>query len=377
MNVLITGGAGFIGRHLARRLLKEDCRVTLFDNLSPQIHGHFPKVLLDPDIAHTQFIVGDVRDCAALSNALVNQDVVVHFAAETGTGQSMYEVSRYQQVNIGGTANLLDILVNNKSLRVQKLILASSRAIYGEGKYECPVHGIVYPQARKAVDLRAGLFEPRCPQCGTACLSTATDEDTPPNPSSFYGLTKLTQEQSVLLFARALGLSAYALRFQNVFGPGQSLNNPYTGILAVFSNLARTNQTINIFEDGEESRDFVYIDDVIEATWLAIRSTNSLGPSAINVGSGQRTSVKKVAQEIVKFFNSKSALTITGDFREGDIRHNLASLEHANALLGFKPTWQFTEGLNEFLTWANSETVGSVDDYQKSLLEMRSKGLMK
>lgn len=376
MNILITGGAGFIGSHLARRLVNEGFSVTILDNFSPQIHG-------TTDLDRTRFkginvVVGDVRDRQTLHQALVDKQVVVHFAAETGTGQSMYEVSRYEQVNLGGTANLFDILVNNKSLSVKKIIVASSRAIYGEGKYCCVDHGVVYPLTRSLDDLRAGHFEPRCPICGLACESLSTDEQTPTQPSSFYGLTKLTQEQMTLLFARALGMSAYALRYQNVYGPGQSLKNPYTGILAVFSNLARANQTINIFEDGLESRDFVYIEDVAKATSLCIEH-NSPNPLqvALNVGSGERTNVAQVAQSVISFFQSASNLVTTGDFRIGDIRHNVADISLIGNLLGYQPSWKFGEGVKQFLQWAITQDAQGAQDYQRSLQEMRDKGLMR
>ena len=377
MNLLITGGAGFIGTHLARRAQLEGAAVTLFDNLNPQIHGSDSSSVVRRLSSFSRIIVGDMCDRTALHTALKNQDVVVHLAAETGTGQSMYEVSRYEQVNVGGTANLFDILVNDKLLRVNKVVVASSRAIYGEGKYQCAQHGVVYPQARLAADLRAGKFEPCCPACGASCTALPTDENTLPNPSSFYGLTKLVQEQMTLLFGRTLGIDAYALRYQNVYGPGQSLKNPYTGILAVFSNLVRANTDINIFEDGEESRDFVYIDDVVEATWLCIQSSIVGRQSSINVGSGQRTTVRQVAQAVVDYFGSQSKLITTGDFREGDIRHNVADLACARELLGFQPRCHFADGLREFLDWATGQESGRVSDYDRSLNEMRAKGLMR
>jgi dTDP-L-rhamnose 4-epimerase len=373
MNVLITGGAGFIGTHLARRLVQECCCVTILDNFSLQVHGDHQA--LPEDLArHVRLIVGDIRDAAVVAQALAGQDVVVHLAAETGTGQSMYEVERYEDVNIKGTAILLEHLVNAPTRTVQKIIVASSRAIYGEGKYTCAQHGIVYPAMRAVADIQAGRFEPVCPHCGTASMHLPTDETARLDPSSFYGLTKQMQEQMTLLFAQALNISAFALRYQNVYGPGQSLKNPYTGILAIFSNQARLNQPIYIFEDGAESRDFVYIADVVEATWRCI-SAEGRHIEALNVGSGQQTTVKDVVAEIVSFFGSNSEVVVTGSFRVGDIRHNVADLTKIRRLLQFEPQWQFKDGIRQFLAWAQSETAMTTS-YERSLNEMRRKGLL-
>lgn len=373
MRVLITGGAGFIGLHLVKRLLKEECEVTILDTFSPQVHGSNRN--LPPDVAlRINLIRGDVRDRVVLSKALAGQEVIVHLAAETGTGQSMYEVERYADVNIRGTAVLLDILMNCKSNSAKKIIVASSRAIYGEGRYRCPTHKSVFPAMRKKVDMEVGIFDPLCPYCDKICVSVPTPEMSRIQPTSFYGLTKQVQEQMVLMFARTLGVNAFALRYQNVYGSGQSLSNPYTGILAIFANLARTNGTLNVFEDGLESRDFVHINDVIEATWLCLRPEVS-GIEALNIGSGEGITVKKVAEEIVCFFKSKSKIIVSGSFRLGDIRHNVADIKKARRLLDFKPKWRFTEGLTEFLKWVQEEQI-HVGRYEESLNEMRERGLM-
>jgi dTDP-L-rhamnose 4-epimerase len=385
MNILITGGAGFIGSHLARRLLHEDCTVTILDNMSPQIHGqsaiYSEKKVAERILSNTKYapeklkvLIGDVRDKLAFTQALKDQEVVVHLAAETGTGQSMYEVERYEDTNLKGTAVLMDYLVNDKSSRIQKIVVASSRAIYGEGKYSCQTCGVVYPGIRNPIDIQAGYFEPYCPICHGPCCSLPTDENSILHPSSFYGLSKQVQEQMTLLFAQTLGISGFALRYQNVYGPGQSLENPYTGILAIFSNQARTNQIINIFEDGKESRDFVYIDDVVEATWRIIRPEVE-GVAAINVGSGERTTVYEVVQEIIRFFDSHSPTSITGAFRKGDIRHNVADLSKLKFTTGFEPKWNFSYGVREFLSWTESQNIVA-DTYEKSLTEIRQKGLM-
>lgn len=372
MNVLITGGAGFIGTHLSRRLLREGCAVSVLDNFSFQVHAGAQELAADL-IGHVQLFRGDVRNRDLVARALDKQDVVVHLAAETGTGQSMYEILRYQDVNIGGTAAILDFLVNRPAARVHKFVVASSRAVYGEGKYRCETHGIVYPGPRVLGDLQARQYEPRCPMCHASCIPEATTEDSPLNPLSFYGLTKQFQEQMVLLFAIARGFSAYALRYQNVYGPGQSLSNPYTSVLAIFSNLARSNSPIQIFEDGQESRDFVYVEDCVEATWrCVVADANSV--ESMNVGTGQRTTVLQVAEEIVRYFGSKSKITITGAFRWGDIRHSFADMTKTGGAIGFSPRFGFGEGLNLFLAWAEEQAAVPAG-YESSLQEMRERGL--
>ncbi len=375
MNILITGGAGFIGTHLARRAIIDGHQVNVLDNFSPQIHGD-NRELPDDLKSSARLIRGDVRNRATMAAALSGIEAVVHLAAETGTGQSMYEVIRYSDVNISGTATLLDCIINEKHSTISRLVVASSRAIYGEGKYQCADHGVVYPDMRDVEEMKHGQFEPTCPECGEPCTAIPTDEDSALKPSSFYGLTKQMQEQMILMFGKTLDLPAFALRYQNVYGPGQSLKNPYTGILAIFSNLARDSKPINVFEDGLESRDFVYIDDVVEATIRCLNpDLNESG--AYNVGSGQKTTVYDVATIINNYFGGNSNIGISGAFRQGDIRHNVADLSRATSHLGFVPSWSFADGINRFLDWAHSqETKGSKIGYEESLAELRRKGLM-
>jgi dTDP-L-rhamnose 4-epimerase len=372
MNILITGGAGFIGSHLARALVSRGHEVTLLDNLSKQVHGadpQFPRGL--PGIARC--VLGDVCDRELLASAVVDKEVIIHLAAETGTGQSMYAVQRYANVNLQGTATLLDIVVNNRPPTLRKIVVASSRAIYGEGKYRCQDHGIVYPNARTLDDMSQGCFEPTCPTCGLAVQVVPTSEDTPSRPSSFYGLTKQVQEQMVLMFGTTLGVDAIALRYQNVYGPGQSLSNPYTGLLAVFSNLVRQGRALNIFEDGKESRDFVYINDVVDAT-IACLLPELRGAHALNVGSGVRTTVLEVAAAVRTYFNSRVPIQITGAFRMGDIRHSVADISRLRALTGFQPKWDFVDGLNEFLSWTKKYILKETG-FEQSIVELKERGL--
>lgn len=372
--VLITGGAGFIGQHLSRALLEQGVRLRVLDNFSPQTHetDSMPAELTN----NIEIIKADIRDREAVRQALEGVTTVVHLAAETGTGQSMYEVERYFSVNVQGTAILLDLLQNDecgKSLR--SIVVASSRAVYGEGAYACHAHGMVFPEQRDRRRMSGGAFEPVCPACGSPLGLLPTPESAPFMPMSMYGLTKQVQEQAVLLFARTRGINGFGLRYQNVYGPGQSLKNPYTGILAVFSNLARQNQPIDIYEDGLESRDFVYIDDVVETT---LRSINYDGQfvGALNVGSGQATSVMTVAQEIKSFFGSESAIAVTGAFRMGDIRHNIANVSRLNQVLGFVPSMPFQQGLANFLGWAAEQAPEDKVAYLNSVSELAAHGLM-
>jgi len=374
MKILITGGAGFIGQRLANKLLGQGESVRIIDNFSPQIHTH--NLLPESLAGKVELIEADVRDREAMKLALNGIDTVVHLAAETGTGQSMYEIERYFSVNVQGTATLLDLLQNDDcGKNVRSIIVASSRAIYGEGAYKCTAHGTIYPEQREREQMAEGQFEPVCPQCKLKVELLPTSEQSPFKPMSMYGLTKQVQEQAVLMLAHTRGINGFALRYQNVYGPGQSLKNPYTGILAVFSNLARQQQPIEIYEDGDESRDFVYIDDVIEAT---TRSVNYKGKfvGALNIGSGQATSVMTVAEEIKGFFDSESTISVTGAFRVGDIRHNIADVTLTNAVLDFVPSVPFKQGLFNFLSWASGEPVEDKAAYTRSVNELAAKGLM-
>ena len=370
--VLITGGAGFIGTHLTQSLLERGYGVIVLDNLSPQIHG---ADYAFPAQAGVRFIKGDVRNKADWEEALQEANIVVHYAAETGTGQSMYEVHRYIEHNISGTALLLDALVNTKH-KVEKVIVASSRAIYGEGKYACDAHHEQYPPSRKEQDLSAGRFEPRCPVCDQPLRVLPTDENSKLHPSSVYGITKLSQEQLVLNVCQSIGLPALAFRYQNVYGPGQSLKNPYTGILSIFSTLIRSGgKRINIFEDGQETRDFVYVGDVVNATMLGIES-QKMAHEVYNVGSGVATTVREVAEQLRTLYGADTEIEVTGNYRIGDIRHNIASLEKIGTDLGFRPTVSFAEGIRKFAAWVEQQEVQG-GSYEESIRQMKQKGLMK
>ena len=375
--ILITGGAGFIGSNLSLTLIQKGHQITVLDNLSEQIHGEDSESseLYNRIINKVKFIKGDVRNREDWLKALAGQEVVVHFAAETGTGQSMYEIEKYTDVNIKGTAIFLDILANDKNHRVEKIIIASSRSIYGEGKYECAIHGIIYPKERSEKDMLEKDFAVKCPICNSNALLRATDENSKIHPSSIYGLTKQAQEDMCMIAGKSLNIPVVAFRYQNVYGPGQSLSNPYTGILSIFSTRIKNGNNINIFEDGLESRDFVYIQDVVDATILGIEK-ESANFNIYNVGSGVRTSVLEVAETLVGQYKSKVNYSVSGNFRLGDIRDNYADLGKIRNELGFAPKISFQEGIHQFCDWVSSQEVKE-DAYNKSIAEMKDKGLLK
>lgn len=372
-NILITGGAGFIGSNLSLKLIEKGCIVTVLDNLSPQIHDK-NSPLYNSIKDKVRFIEGTVLNYDDWKKALEGIEVVVHLAAETGTGQSMYEIEKYTDVNIKGTSIFLDILAN-ETHSVKKMIIASSRAIYGEGKYYCEKDGIVYPVERKDEDMAKGDFHVKCPICNENVKLLATDETSKIHPSSIYGITKQVQEQMFLVMGKSLNIPAVAFRYQNVYGAGQSLSNPYTGILSIFSTRIKNGNDITIFEDGRESRDFVYIDDVVNATILGIEKDEA-NYEVFNVGLGKAIDVNTVASTLVKAYDSDSKVTISGNYRLGDIKDNYADLTKIKSKLGFEPKVSFEEGISKFTKWVNTQEIVE-DKYEKSIEEMKEKGLYK
>jgi dTDP-L-rhamnose 4-epimerase len=378
-NILITGGAGFIGSNLALQLVRNGYSVAVLDTLSEQIHG------IDPDHKSplyqlikdkVKFIRGSVTDRQIFADVLKSQDIVVHLAAETGTGQSMYNIENYVNTNIGGTALMLDILANEReSYSVKKIIIASSRSIYGEGKYLSKELGIVYPKHRQSELMDKGDFDVKFPGITEPLQLLATDEESKIHPSSVYGITKQNQEQMVMTVCPTIGIAPVALRYQNVYGPGQSLSNPYTGILSIFSTLIKNGKDINIFEDGKESRDFVFISDVVKATILGIERDEANG-QIFNVGTGVATDVITVARSLIANYGIQARLNISGNYRLGDIRHNYADLRKIRRMLGFEPEVFFDKGIKLFTDWVNSQEI-KADKFEQSINEMKEKGLFK
>jgi dTDP-L-rhamnose 4-epimerase len=373
--ILITGGLGFIGRQVAAQLLRDDCSITLFDNLSAQIHGAVPNLgaleLLRSDRITVQR--GDVRCRRDWERALDGPDCIIHLAAETGTAQSMYEIQRYTETNIGGTSLLLDILAN-RCHSVTKLVLASSRSVYGEGAYECDTCGSVAPPMRSEHALKNGQWEQRCLKCGGPAAAMATPESSPTAPASIYAATKLSQEHQFRIAGYALGIPTVILRFQNVYGEGQSLKNPYTGILSIFSNQLRMGNTVRLYEDGEESRDFIHVSDVAHAVKSALNSERADG-FTLNVGSGIPTTVRAVASLLKECYSSDSEIVVSGEFRLGDIRHGYADLTMVRERLGFTPLVSIEEGLQGFARWVMTQSP-EPDRLDAATEELRTRGLM-
>ena len=375
-HVLITGGAGFIGTRLARRFVDAGHTVTVLDSLIPQVHGDDPQTtspLLRSLDGVATVIEGTVTSTDDLRTALEGATIVVHLAAETGTGQSMYEIDRYVEANVGGTAKLLDLLANEPH-SVGRIVIASSRSIYGEGAYRTADGRTVYPPHRSDAAMADGDFAVHAEGEGPLEM-IPTDEDAKLHPSSVYGITKQMQESLVMTVAPTIGIEGVSVRYQNVYGPGQSLKNPYTGILSIFSTLIRQGKEINIFEDGLESRDFVYIDDIVEATFLAATLPAAAGRT-INVGSGVATTVTDVVEALFDAFGTRVPTKITGNYRLGDIRHNVADTTVLRTVLGYEPQTDFRTGVRRFVEWVLTEPVEE-SGYERSLKEMSERSLLK
>ena len=373
-NILITGGAGFIGSRLCEKLFDQGYNITILDNLSEQIHGNTESFLFKKIKDKCTFIKGDVRNKDDWQKSIENQEIIIHLAAETGTGQSMYELEKYNDVNIMGTAYMLEILANSNH-NIKKIVVASSRAIYGEGKYNCKIHGFQYPSQRKEEDMGKGEFNPKCSMCNSTLNVLPTDEQSKIHPSSIYGINKQQQEQMVMLMGESLSIPSVAFRYQNVYGPGQSLSNPYTGILSIFSTRILNGNNLDIYEDGEETRDFVYIEDVVDATILGIEKEEANG-QIFNIGSGVSTRVLDVANTLKRLYNSEINITVSGKFRLGDIRRNFADLSKSKDILGFTPKYNFERGITEFVNWVKTQEVME-DKYEKSIQQLKNKGLIK
>jgi dTDP-L-rhamnose 4-epimerase len=348
--ILITGGAGFVGSHLADALLSRGHSVRIFDNLSPQVHGTaFPAYLS----REAEFVRGDMRDPVALHAAIEGIDVIFHLAAAVGVGQSMYEIANYMEVNTQGTANLLQALLDSKA-RVEKLVVASSMSIYGEGKYRCPKHGIVAPPPRGTMQLARKQWESLCPGCARELEPLATDESKPLQATSIYALSKKDQEEMCLLYGRTYGLPVVALRYFNIFGTRQALSNPYTGVAAIFASRLLNRKPPLVFEDGEQMRDFVSVHDVVQANLLAMENSAADG-MALNIGSGSPIKIGEVAALLSGSLGVEMEPEITHKFRAGDIRHCFANIDAAKHLLGYKPRTSFAQGVGELVDWVKSQ----------------------
>ena len=377
MKVLVTGGSGFIGAEIVNQLYESgNYEITVLDSMTEQIHGkNWQNSYLYKTIeGKCRFIKDDVCNLETVQKAIADNEIIIHLAAETGTGQSMYQINQYNETNIMGTSNLLQaISLAGKNSKVEKIILSSSRSVYGEGKYECPKCGVVYPDGRGRKQMLEGDFNFYCPHCGERMTLLPTTEDSEIKPASLYAYTKYAQELMLKTMCPAMGIDYTIFRFQNVYGIGQSLKNPYTGILSVFSTLMLENKPVNIFEDGLESRDFVNVRDVARGVIDSIDAPASNG-EIINLGSGINTSVIDIAEILKKHYKSESEIRITGDFRIGDIAHNKADITRAQKILNYKPTITLDEGLNEFCLWVVDQDKDN-SGYERSLAEMEKAGM--
>ena len=365
--ILITGGAGFIGSHLADELLAHGYRVRALDNLSEQVHGRRgePPEYLSPKV---EFIRGDVRDAAVVRKAIEGVDAVFHFAAAVGIGQSMYEIAEYTAVNNLGTATLLQEVVK---VPIGALIVASSMSLYGEGLYR-DRSGNWASAERSLQQLRSGDWEVRGPD-GKALCPVPTPETKTPQLSSIYALSKFDQERMCLLAGQAYGFRAVALRFFNVYGPRQALSNPYTGVMAIFASRLLNGNRPMVFEDGLQQRDFVSVYDIARACRLALETPAASG-GVFNVGSGRAFSVRNVGERIARALGCENVkLDFTNRYRVGDIRHCFADITRARRVLGYEPRIRFEQGIEELATWMKLQT--AEDHVAEACAELSARGL--
>jgi len=351
--VLVTGGAGFLGSHMVDRLLERGHEVRVLDNLTPQVHPQgFPSYLA----GHFEFVHGDMRDLDAVRAAVSNVDVVFHLAAAVGVGQSMYEIAHYMGANTGGTANLLQALLDTKT-QVEKLVVASSMSIYGEGKYLCTNCGEVAPGPRPAEQLKSKDWEVHCPNCESVLTPLPTDEGKPLQCTSIYALSKKDQEEMCLLFGRTYDVPVVALRYWNIYGTRQALSNPYTGVAAIFASRLLNGRAPLVFEDGQQMRDFISVHDIVQANLLAMERPEANG-MALNIASGHAISINEVADQLSTELGLGNEITaeITGKYRAGDIRHCFADISAAERVLGFNPQYRFADGIRELVDWLRWQT---------------------
>lgn len=371
-HILVTGGAGYIGSHLVDALVGREYRVTVLDNLEPQVHrsGTWPSYA-NPRAAYVR---GDVRDRAAFEPLVLAADAVVHFGAAVSVGQSMYQIDRYVDVNTRGTALLLDILVNAKH-HVQKVLVASSIGVYGEGAYQCAAHGVVAPTIRPESQLAARDWEQRCPVCHEHVVSIPTPEDKPLYRDNIYSMTKYHQEEMVLLIGKTYGIPAVAPRFFNVYGPRQSLSNPYAGVAAIWLSRLLNGKPPVVFEDGGQLRDFVSIHDVVDCLVLMLEHDGA-DFLPVNIGSGETVTILEIARLLQRLLGVDIDPQITQTGRRFDIRHNTAEISRARTTLGFRPRLSLEQGFAELIEWARTTPEVAEDFFDRALDELTEKGLL-
>ena len=370
--ILVTGGAGYIGSHLVDALVGREYEVTVFDSLEPQVHrsGTWPVYAN----AKATYVRGDVRDRDTFTTLVTAADAVVHFAAAVAIGQSMYQIDRYVGINTGATGLLLDILVNNKH-HVEKLIVASSVGVFGEGAYSCAKCGPQAPGLRPAAQLEAKDWEPHCPTCNANLVPVPTPEGKFLHRDNIYSMTKYHQEEMTLLIGKTYGIPAVAPRFFNVFGPRQSLSNPYAGVAAIFLGRLMNDKQPVVFEDGGQLRDFVSIHDVVSCLVLMLEKPGA-DYLPVNIGSGTRISILEIAKTLAKLTGKGIEPQVLDTGRTFDIRHCFADITRAKATLGYEPAVTFEQGMAELIEWAQSSPERPVDMFDKAMAELTQHGLL-
>jgi dTDP-L-rhamnose 4-epimerase len=364
--VLITGGAGFIGSHVADKLVEKGYKVRILDRLISQVHDNEQAQYITPG---ADLIVGDIRDRAVVGRALKGVDAVIHLAAEVGVGQSMYEVERYVDVNSRGTATLLDLVASGQ-YSIKRIIVASSMSVYGEGSYRCAEHGSISPSPRDSAQLRAHIWDMSCPICDKKVSPVPTTEDQPLNPTSIYAISKMDQELMTLSIGRHYGIGTVALRFFNTYGPRQALSNPYTGLAAIFSTQLLAGKAPTVFEDGNQARDFIHVYDTALAVVMALEATD-VTDVVCNIGTGKPVTVLEVAQKLSNELGKDIEPTVTQTYRAGDIRHCWADTRRAKELFGFEAQIDFSNGAKELVEWVKDQKPTDLSSIAQKELALR------
>jgi dTDP-L-rhamnose 4-epimerase len=370
--VLVTGGAGFVGSHVVDELVESGYEVTVLDNLDEQVHDGKPDYLNDD----AEYVWGDIRDRDRVTELLESVDAVSHQASKVGVGQSMYEIEEYVDINVNGTSVLLDVIAS-KEIDVDRFVVASSMSLYGEGEYQCQVCGERKdPPLRDVNQLEAGEWELECPDCGATLYPVPTTETKSRDSDSIYAITKRSQEDMCLSIGRSYDMPVVALRYFNIYGSRQALDNPYTGVCAIFSSRIKNGRPPLIFEDGRQTRDFVHVSDIARANRLAMEEDDVVG-TPINIGGGEPTAIVELASELIRRYGKDKELSpeVTEEFRSGDIRHCYADISRAERLLDFEPEVTLESGLEELVSWGIERE--AADRTDEVYAEMEEKGLIR
>jgi dTDP-L-rhamnose 4-epimerase len=363
---LVTGGAGLIGSHVVDLLVRDGWRVRALDNLEPQTHRRGKPAWINEK---AEFLEGDLRDRDTITAALDQIDIVFHQAAYGGY---MPEITKFVHVNSLGTAQMLEV-IREKNLPVQKIIVASSQAVYSEGAGDCPKHGLVFPSVRPVEQLRKGDWQVHCPMCDAIAKSVPTPENAPVGGETVYGLTKVDQERLVLLWGKQVGIPTVALRYSCTYGPRQSIFNPYTGVIAIFCTRLLNNLPAVLYEDGEQTRDFSFVEDIAHANLLTAE-TDKLDGLPVNIGSGHGTPIREIAEQLSDILKIDIAPEINGEFRPGEMRHLTSNIRLARSA-GYKPTVDLSEGIARYIDWIRTQS--DIRDYFSEASEiLKNKGIV-